>query len=45
MSTVCECACVRVCVRAVLPSSRLQVRTQFRKIFTQMGFEEMPTNQ
>ena len=21
-----------------------QVRTQFRKIFTQMGFEEMPTN-
>lgn len=23
----------------------LQVRTQFRKIFTQMGFEEMPTNQ
>ncbi len=22
----------------------LQVRTQFRKIFTQMGFEEMPTN-
>ena len=22
----------------------MQVRTQFRKIFTQMGFEEMPTN-
>ena len=22
----------------------LQVRSQFRKIFTQMGFEEMPTN-
>lgn len=26
------------------PSLCLQVRTQFRKIFTQMGFEEMPTN-
>jgi phenylalanyl-tRNA synthetase alpha chain len=26
------------------PRRRLQVRTQFRKIFTQMGFEEMPTN-
>lgn len=24
--------------------SLVQVRTQFRKIFTQMGFEEMPTN-
>lgn len=23
---------------------RAQVRTQFRKIFTQMGFSEMPTN-
>ena len=22
----------------------MQVRSQFRKIFTQMGFEEMPTN-
>ncbi|KXZ54325.1 hypothetical protein GPECTOR_5g409 [Gonium pectorale] len=34
----------------VLPSGGhlhplLKVRTQFRKIFTQMGFEEMPTNQ
>lgn len=25
-------------------TSTTQVRTQFRKIFTQMGFEEMPTN-
>lgn len=24
--------------------ARPQVRSQFRKIFTQMGFEEMPTN-
>ncbi len=27
------------------PLAHTQVRTQFRKIFTQMGFEEMPTNQ
>ena len=25
-------------------SQTVQVRAQFRKIFTQMGFEEMPTN-
>lgn len=31
------------CVQ-VLPPACPQVRTQFRKIFTQMGFTEMPTN-
>jgi hypothetical protein len=31
--------------RGVCTAAGMQVRTQFRKIFTQMGFEEMPTNQ
>lgn len=40
---------VFVLLQAPVPSGGhlhplLKVRTQFRKIFTQMGFEEMPTN-
>jgi phenylalanyl-tRNA synthetase alpha subunit len=38
------CACCSDCTRTRHPHPCVQVRTQFRKIFTCMGFEEMPTN-
>lgn len=44
-----ENGCVVVQAKGLMPACGhlhplLKVRTQFRKIFTQMGFTEMPTN-